>query len=146
MMPDFRPGSKCINLRCITNRNNHRMGNFRSIIAIFVRWLGRSLATFVILCVPSMSVLNSTHPSWQAPHQGLQSLGSQGIPGSHHCITQLLLCCRRVIQITNMDNDLVQDMLNGVHIRAFGWPFHYLHILIFENIIVARALCDGASP
>ena len=33
------------------------------------------------------------------------------VPCSHHYITQLLLCCRRVINITKMDSHLVPDML-----------------------------------
>ena len=42
MITDFRPGSKCINLICIANKNNHRMRKFLSIILNFVEMVGKA--------------------------------------------------------------------------------------------------------
>ena len=72
MIPDFMPGSKCINYRCIANKGNHRMDNFRSIIPFLVRWLKRPLATLAItqycVCPPKAS--------WTARTRCAQSLAT----------------------------------------------------------------------
>ena len=64
MISDFRPDSKCVNLQRIANRNNHGMGNFRSIILICGEMAGKVFGytcNSLILRVLFTRVLHAPH-------------------------------------------------------------------------------------
>ena len=127
MIPDFLLGSKCINLLCIANRNNHRMGKFLSIILIFGEMVGKAFG----YTSNNLISLWSPPASWTACIcRGMllaMDLSLLDLRASQATITasrNCLLCCRGVINITNMGKYLIPKILNRVHIRAFGWPVH----------------------